>query len=1810
MSTNKQNKAEQNLLKQIEQLSKIKLKQQIQWLLRSLLVRGRSNLETGFVLPTVAMVSLVVVLLSVALVVRAFDRSKNASNVRVNQVVLNAATPALDRAKAKIDALFADDTLPRATPSDIALNLAFETNPNKYRFGDETRLKLVKDLDSPVDGIQSPTTTTALEDNETIKTAWKYPVDTDNNGLFDSYTLYGIYFRSPTRDATGKFNRQRNPLEARTPPMNGYLGNQCANAVTTTANLVGDSSWYRTGSKLTKSFYVYTATVPITDASLGAGYEPYKGNKGFSALEYQQDRSQIPLNNNAVVFQDDLELTPGPNFNLNGRVFTNANLLIGGRPGDNGNIRLFQVSSPNSCFYQEENAKVTVGGNVGTGNVNDTANQKAVAVDLYDGFGNAPVTGKEINGTNKSTDREGGAQVGYNDTAYTNRIALMKRTALSYSTVNPPTIASVNAVTQYPDKEVKSSFSFKVTANPSLDTLQVLEDVIEVYLRDRTRRVPYAEVATPNAVATGSYTLPTDTAVFASGTIEPPLAWREPTTTNTGLILSATQLEQTDPDKQKKLGKEVLLGDRISVGNNLPAYWKNSLGQFVFGPFERQLLGASVFWNDPADKLRFRTTQVVKLPDLGISDRTGFWEDAAARTPATITSSTGGLRVVTGAGIYVDTEDTATPQNRYFTTLTSLDLSKDSFLRKPQLDTGVTAPLPFTTASITTGNTNIVVWPDTMPMTGGAGETRKGDLQMRATAIYHYKDTSYTDTNYINRTPTACISSYYDPTNSATAKNTAIDGGYGIDAINGRSNNGVVYPSPYATDATRVTAVGTYRGQLNRQARLIFPNGRIVNEPLRNALKKIDASGTRSLVDNSAIDTAICGIRILTDTTFTPNLTPPVAPGAIKESSFLDARQVKALDQSPTSINPVSPNELLADNDTTDNYNLDLEQRQPLEIRATDIDMNLLRTKTIGSATNQEYMLPNSGIIYATREDALLDESAGSLDVPTTSPQFNSQTRLLSPTDFKLDPTRRPNGIRLINGENLARDNNFRAEEKGLILATDLPLYIRGNFNRHRKPGATTLREEFTDTLDDTWSDFYTRTAATLDPDFACRTNQQGCGTDGGDQWRPATIISDATSLISAGFADGFRDLGDYDLRNNAGISATLGNPDTQIRKKNGFWDNSFITNPVYWDTAAATGLPIEAARNSYLTNGVTPVQRRVNFPEYLMEVCTKIPVSTCTPNDWYVNPATLVKAFNVIGQTYDVTAHTAGTTASTIATNRRYARRVAFQRNAISGSLVLTTIGTKSTPIPLGISGTTITALPYPNGSTAVSGTNYPSATNNALWFRTTTSTNGNPDDPASISYAADQPLYYLPPVQGGTKLILPDTLDIPGVSSLNLPAGSQGSNYTVCVGNGSQPGSQAYQPTTPIVSTPLTPSCPSTTANAIDAFFGVGGDYGLIDLPATSPALTAAGGTVNATRDLNVIPLPDSFNNGTTITLNSTNPNAIFVLQANRALSFGSNCNNNDGIGCGAGVTLVLNGVDPNNIFWAVTGAINFENVSAPGHLLSGTFIGKGAISNIGANTKIQGGRILGASNIAKYGTAGVTITAITSTEQPSIVPVLQIHSPGGTPANALDTGGSIVNDWTQQASAATTFNIAFVTGNSPSRPAEESAGLHNFVRFMERWNNTAVNIKGSFIQLRRSAYATAPFSPIRSGATQPAPRANTGANTGATNDGSLSIFNYPNTFYPSGGGPGNTLTFYTAPTRQWGFDVALLTQPPDLFAQRFTQQSTTPPDEFFRQVGKDDPWVQNLLCAAQGSGTAYTAAIGDQRPSSCPALSSYND
>ncbi|MBH8563846.1 hypothetical protein I8748_16885 [Nostoc sp. CENA67] len=1639
------------IFKQFSKTFLSSIKKPIIWLLRTLFItkRRRGSLNAGFVLPTVAMVALVVILLTTAILFRSFERSKNANNVRVNQAVISSASPALERAKAKIDKLFQDPKLPRSTPADFSLYQVMTSSINQYTFGDETQLKLVYDINNN-SSIQTNTGT--LDTEETLTTAWKYPVDTNNDGKFDSFTLYGIYFRSPLS------SRPRSPLEARTPPMNeNNQGSQCTGGSTTSAQLVGTQGWFKRAGTLKRGIFVYTTTVPITNITgLDANkYQPFKGNKGFAALEYEQDRERVPLSNNAVLYNDDLEIAPGDALRLNGRIVTNGNLLTGQRFSSEP-IQLFLVSSPKSCYYDEANSKIIVGGNVANGRVIDAAD-----------INNAPTTAapgtllhyfKEsgpqltrnscdttkydpakdcdfnfINTDNKSVTNSGGSDIAYNSKAYEMRIQLLVDAAMLVATL---------------PQEVTQEITRQTTADASLDATTVKKEQLEIYFRKRTRRVPYAEVNFGQEVAkaiknTVSADYTTSDVLQGSGTndLRPPDKWMypyDPTngTTHTGYSNLPIKTQTSDTTKiflpatatkfPEPQGDEGKIGDRVVAGNGLPEIWWNGTkfvsqldgldsGQTISG----KVWDATGSGTDP----RKRFPQVHQLDDLGITERDDFWEKKAAEQAQGSLDVVGGLRVVTGAGIYLPTGFTPTTTD-------------------------------FSTALPT-------VWSDSMAVatttTEGLPSDKTPYLQMRATAVYHYTQSAFNPQSPSTnpQTPIACVSSFYDPTSSTTARNKSslpdvsrlTDTTGTVTANPGNSNNGVVYAAPSKTKTD-------YAAALTYQASLKYPNGRLVNEPLKKALDK--GSGNLTLSDKSALDSAICALELL-DSGVTKTPTNTVIPhGAIKEVAFLDARQVKAITK-PGSSDPTE-------------YNLDVEQRQPLEIRATVLDLNLLRGKAIGTG---EFLLPNSGIIYATRDDALGDAS--------------DSTSNLSATDFKLDSTRRPGGIMLINGSNISRNSTYKPEEKGLILATNLPAYIKGNFNTHSQEEFISSQNLATD-----WNNFYGRT--TLNDNFACRPGQfTTCTT--GETWRSATVIADSITILSGNFKEGFRNEGDYDLRdnapplrgydydgndtigtntvtlnettlqldlnnddviNNTSITAlnetTLGvdlnndgdTSDTAVtiieqnipsvvaRRLNGFWDNNFVTSFPWKPNGDDNGNPIDLStsatlKSSYFNNFVTPVQRRTSFPEYVMELCHKPTVSACKPSDWSVGYLTGgavdwdykatdlgTKRILTNDTSFTVDKLGAGTTARPAlnATDQRFPRRVAFLRDT-SGNLLLTGTSPNRRPIPLGIKGTNILGLlsndnPTPDSTDDKSGqvayysydtyssTNRPRLHSRALWFRTAVNPNTSTPTP---NYGYNYPLWIM----------------------------------------------------------------------------------------------------------------------------------------------------NRDGIG----------------------------------------------------NTK--------------------------NTDQPLLIPVLQIQYPfGGSgtdlDTNTLNTGSSYTrnikdrsNTWLQNVTDPTTeTNVAFVQGDTPGRPKESNGGLENFVRYLENWNNRNHKIAGAFIQYKRSSYATAPFQTFMFTGTY-----------SATNgySSSTTAFGYPQgyrTTVNTGGASGATLgrtPFYVQPNRAWGFDVALLTQLPDLFSQRFTSPTVGDPNEYYREVGRDDPWVKTLLCGAQtdtttgfdnaaasyGTGFKY-ALSSDQRPT-CP-------
>ncbi|WP_445249388.1 hormogonium polysaccharide biosynthesis protein HpsA, partial [Microcoleus sp. OTE_8_concoct_300] len=679
-----------SLLRRVLGVTRSGAKRLMRAMLRSLMAMGRrARLPVaGFVLPTVTMVLLVVILLTVAITLRSFDRANTARNVRVSQQVLAAATPALDRAKAKIQfMLYEDPQRPTSTPSDAEMYRMMSENTSApasdlYKFGDEERLILKYPVINgtsltnannaklpPVQNIGA-----GIRESEAINTAWRYPVDTNNDGKFDTFTLYGIFFRSPPVDASSQVVRARKPLDARTPPMSlGALDPGCATAGAgdNVATLVGDSGWYKLDGKLRKSFFVYTVNVPIKAAevaALGTNYQEFTGTSSISALEYQQDQSRIPLSNNAVVYEDDLDISPGVPLNLNGRILTNSNLLVTGvnNPRD---VKLFEVSSKGSCFYDQENSRIQVGGNVVNGWAGNTNSNPAV-VHLFKAQASADQPDatplQEIKPTSQSAPTNTSLDVLYNGNAYSRRLNALVEGQITSKPNKTDDPVSVQRLVDPPPGSTQQS--------------QSRPNALESYFKERLRKVPFKEVPLGNETldvpdkAIRSYT------AYLQGSgdsLRPIDDWSLPTTGNaqvgsangpTGLSLDLNKLESRNPDNIKSTASEENLGERVLVGNNLPALrWDATLSQPKFvGAADTQEVGGSTTWKDGGP--RTRKSQVTKVADVGATDRgngwgeipgsatppfrDGFWEAAAAQTPRNPLDGTGGLRVITSGGVY------------------------------------------------------------------------------------------------------------------------------------------------------------------------------------------------------------------------------------------------------------------------------------------------------------------------------------------------------------------------------------------------------------------------------------------------------------------------------------------------------------------------------------------------------------------------------------------------------------------------------------------------------------------------------------------------------------------------------------------------------------------------------------------------------------------------------------------------------------------------------------------------------------------------------------------------------------------------------------------------------------------------------------------------------------------------------------------------------------------------------------------------------------------------------------------------------
>ena len=1573
--------------------------------------------RAGFVLPTVVMVMLVVVLLSVTIMFRSMDRAKMAQYNRVSEATLNAAAPALERAKAKLSQAFGDAQARGTTPDEESdANFVTILETDLFTFKDEKRL------------------TVAVKDKE-LKTAWRFPADTDGNGKEDSYILYEILYARPEKKTDS-----RTVLQARAVPMpsvtDNTLPDDCKTQVVASDRDDLSLNWSKRGPNLQKSVFVYITAVPILNPT---STQEKKSNTSFPTLEYHLELIRKSLGANAVVYDGDLEISPGPAFYLNGAIRTNSNLLV--TPTGTNAFELKLLSSPNSCFSRDpENSKITVAGNVVNGTLESEKTPQPITVDLHKGETTSPAA---IDTTNQSTSEvpatDTASKVAYNSDAYEQRIA---RLVEAWTTA----------------KSTSSDTQFSTDDPPSLIQSLGRKKALELYFRDRTRKVPFKEVKegieaisscpTPYQVDPIKETLP-DT---KKETLRPCDLWAysiQDSKSITGLVLKADQMKAVKPSNEDK--KEYFIGDRVRVGNGQPALQYDGKNE-EFNPGE-QLFGNWVTKEDKPGEARLRPTQ--QIPQFNIAiDRDGFWEKVTAELPKAEDAGRGGLRVITGAGVY----EPGVYEQRNNLVLLPL----------PQYDDPATTSI----------EAFPLVWPDTMP--------GNGDLQMRATAVYHYADNGI-DLNKtpidIEQTPIACVSSNYDPTTKTTA-----------DA----SNNGKVYnfPSRPSVSANK-GATGLFTGSptdLVAQANYVFPDGRFANKPLRDALDALAVVKTvdkLSLAQQSAIDTTVCGLRILDNTATASTVIPN---GVIYERTLLDARQIKAVtknntattvDETFTLSSPLTGGQEANLGDKP-KHDLPLEQRQPLEVRVTVLDLDKLRTTTFAKKApdgpSGEYLLPLSGLIYASREDALPDLSYRK---PGSNGKIDEFTQnLVSRTDYKLDPTRNPDGIMLINGSKLFRGTNSESDptiERGIILATNNPVYVKGNFNLHTE-------EEFTDARlgdADYWTKFYTR--STLSKVYGCRkSNGKDC--TGIDEWRPATILADAINILSDNFREGYRNEGDFDLRNNAGNGVIgydfLNNngllptelikesdvkldlngdedqgdtiPENEITVKaarllNGFYENNFVTNGLssgafgFTPTSGqinfpVTGTPLDDAyyiapysdsdttanpNSSYFNNLVTPIQRRGTFTEYLMEICRKPMISACGPKDWVVG-------YDVNGTPDDeFTTEKVTVTVNGVNQALEVGKLTTYHLATLPTNPNLDIFdSTKFDPTKL-LSGTTARSAKY----------------------------SGDQQFPRRVAFLRDST----------GKLIL-------GSDNRPVPWGISNGNAGL--------------------------------ANALEA-----NDY-------LECYATATGTKVD--------PSNTSSRSCAVYNANTVRPR----LKAN-ALWFQTR-----------------NGDNRN---WSSQFPLWYFDPSNP--------------------------------------TTAATYTA--TVQQPLLVPVLQIYATTSTAATTTQPAGSQATStrWLPRAKD-TTFNMIMAVGDVPGRPGETNGGLQNLARLLENWRGPGgtndikkTMILGSFMQLFRSAYATAPYFPVRN------PPENE------------SFFGYTAKIYRSSGG--GQVPFQSASDRQWGYDVALLKQVPDLFSTLFT----TPLDlnnpiagnKYFREVGRDDEWVKEFVCNAKIDGN-YAATDTSTKPSGC--------
>ena len=368
----------------------------VRWLSK-LSARGARTLrpQGGFVLPTAVLLTIAIGLFVGAILVQSFSRTSEVASSRDRDRVDNVAEPAIDRAKAKLEALFIDPRRTLGVPNEglllSALNNTDADGDGKVDIdigvpgaADDLNVELV----NGVDPYTLPDETRLdVDNNNGPDNAWFFESDLDGDGNPETivYSITLLRNNNGQNLDSSDVNKANNSV-VRTGPINvgtGF-GNASTLAAACPAALVPTGGWTPIGTaRFRKNFQV---NVFVQNGN--------PNNPTVSAFEFQQDREVTQGNAFGVWFRYDLVISPGPNvqFNLNGAVHTDGSLFSW-----NNSVRYFLVSAPNSCIYTDEGSAITLAETLGRqadGTVVPIYQSQIVAID--DGGGNKQVTQDEV----------------------------------------------------------------------------------------------------------------------------------------------------------------------------------------------------------------------------------------------------------------------------------------------------------------------------------------------------------------------------------------------------------------------------------------------------------------------------------------------------------------------------------------------------------------------------------------------------------------------------------------------------------------------------------------------------------------------------------------------------------------------------------------------------------------------------------------------------------------------------------------------------------------------------------------------------------------------------------------------------------------------------------------------------------------------------------------------------------------------------------------------------------------------------------------------------------------------------------------------------------------------------------------------------------------------------------------------------------------------------------------------------------------------------------------------------------------------